>query len=102
MTVDRKDLDTVQTADRESTAQFEPNASNPSTASRKLNVMLGNEQDDTEEALAKIETDPERSLTGAELGDLLRSRMPTQADRPSRQKSPSALVLNEFFGESAI
>ena len=50
----------------------------------------------------KIET--EKSLTGAELGELLKSKVPATQDdiHHSRQKSPSALVLNEFFGESAI
>ena len=49
----------------------------------------------------KIETDRDRSMNGAELADLLKSKVPaTRDDR--NQKSPSALVLNEFFGESAI
>ena len=77
--MDRKDLDTVQTGDRESTAQFEPNISNPSTASRKLNKMLGNDEpDETDEALMNIEA--EKSLTGAELGDLLKSKVPATRD----------------------
>jgi hypothetical protein len=59
------------------------------------------EPDDTNEALMKIETDRDRSMNGAELADLLKSKVPaTRDDR--NQKSPSALVLNEFFGESAI
>lgn len=72
-----------------------------------MSRMLGNESrepDETDEALMKIEVDGEKSLTGAELGDLLKSKVPAtrDANRHSRQKSPSALVLSEFFGESAI
>ena len=77
------------------------------SASRKLKDLLipsdehTEEPDDTNEALMRIETDRDRSINGAELADLLKSKRPTTRD-DKNQKSPSALVLNEFFGESAI